>query len=286
MTPETPTPREAQGVHLHANALDIVGDVHGCMAELEDLMRALGWLKEGLLWRHPEGRRLVLVGDLVNRGPESWQVLAFAEAMRDAGRLTFVLGNHDSMLLRTLQGDSQQWYAALSNTIRQLERHQNPDERRASAIALLEGAPLWASVGDLEEPELVVVHACWHPRIAQIPERLREPMCVYGPVSQHERERPKRLDWRPRYPKGAPTCVHGHTAYHGPIKTVHNTICIDTGCVFGGELTALRWPEREFIQVPARHAWSRYPNIPSKPPLFDPSDLPGSPEIVWPWDQI
>ncbi|MEO1273046.1 MAG: metallophosphoesterase, partial [Myxococcota bacterium] len=174
-------PLEPHGVHITCTSLDIVGDIHGCMTELEDLLEQLDWHRDGPLWSHPD-RLLVLVGDLVNRGPASWRVLEFAHAMQQAGRMVCVLGNHDSMLLRALNGEHMPWFPAIANTLQQRETLAQPELQSRRAIAMLRQTPLWATFGSLSSPELVVVHACWHPRIADIPEHLHEPMCVYGPV--------------------------------------------------------------------------------------------------------
>lgn len=124
--------------------VDIVGDVHGESAALNDLLSHLGY--DGL-GRHPEKRRLIFVGDLIDRGPDSPAVVRQVRRMIDESGALMVLGNHEINLLRGLdKGADNAWFF----------RHLDP-AGQAEMIELLSGLPV-----ALERPDLRVVHANWH----------------------------------------------------------------------------------------------------------------------------
>lgn len=283
------------GAVCASRRLDIIGDVHGCLDELRLLLYRLGWSRttDGR-WRHPERRVLVFVGDLVNRGPASWGVLGLVHDLIRCDAAVMVLGNHDVILRDTLDGSLSWNTPSLKTTMQTLERMRpkRAERARQSALAMFNSAPLWLHVrpeAPHDDAELVIVHACWHPALPNIDPELRESTCVYGPtVHLSGHRRPFRLDWRPHYPDDAPFCVHGHVAYDGPVRLGAKSVCIDTGCVFGGRLTALRWPERETVQVKAQRPWAKYPNIPLTPALVAPENLPSrdAQRIAWPWADV
>ena len=78
-----------------------------------------------------------------------------------------------------------------------------------------------------------------------------------------------RLDWKRHYPLDAPYCVTGHTAFDGPVSARGNTLCIDTGCAYGGALTALRWPARTVLREPARRTYYPHADLRGAPYLID-----------------
>ncbi|MDB4913699.1 MAG: polynucleotide kinasephosphatase [Gemmatimonadetes bacterium] len=81
---------------------DIIGDVHGCATELDKLLNTLGYGRaDGGVWRHPEARKAIFVGDLVDRGPRIPDVLLTVMAMVDAGTAIAVPGNHDLKLVKS-----------------------------------------------------------------------------------------------------------------------------------------------------------------------------------------
>jgi protein phosphatase len=229
---------------------DLIGDVHGCREELEGLLGRLGYaLAEGA-WRHPEGRTAVFVGDLVDRGPDSMGVVALVRAMHEAGSALCVPGNHDQKFMKWLQGRKVTLNHGLDLTVAQAEGMLDADAR-ASLERWLRELPAHLV---LDEGRLVVAHAglpeALHRRAS---DRVRE-FALYGEVNGERDEHglPVRGDWWNRY-EGKATVVFGHTPVVQP-AWVNKTLCIDTGCVFGGSLTALRWPERELLSEPARQA--------------------------------
>ncbi|GAB3410628.1 polynucleotide kinase-phosphatase [Schumannella luteola] len=235
---------------------DAIGDVHGCRSELEALLGELGYvLQRDELGRpvdavHPEGRRAIFLGDLVDRGPDTPGVLRLAMGMVRSGHALAVPGNHEAKLVRSLQGKRVQTSHGLAETLTQLAA-ETPEfraevERFAHSL-----------VGHLvlDEGRLVVAHAglieAYQGRASG---RVRS-FALYGDTTGETDEYglPVRLPWADDY-RGSATVLYGHTPTLDA-EWVNNTMCLDTGCVFGGKLSALRYPEREVVSVPAEQVW-------------------------------
>lgn len=242
--------------HDEHGPFDIVGDVHGCYDELIELLDLLGYRPDDESGRrHPEGRRVNFVGDLVDRGPKIVQSVTLARRMVEAGQAFCVPGNHDNKLLRYLLGRNVQINHGLDASIAQIEALPEP-ERTDWITAYVRFFGEFGSHLILDDGRLVVAHAGIRegdqgrdsPRIRAF--------TLYGLTNgQHdENGLPIRVNWAADY-TGAATVVYGHTPVTEPVWQ-NNTINIDTGCVFGACLTALRWPERELISVPARQVYA------------------------------
>ncbi|MFF6960883.1 polynucleotide kinase-phosphatase [Streptomyces sp. NPDC008317] len=228
---------------------DIIGDIHGCSSELETLLAELGYA-DGT---HPEGRTAVFVGDLVDRGPDSPGVLRRVMGMVEAGTALCVPGNHENKLGRYLKGRQVQQTHGLAETIEQLEREDARDpEFRKRVAAFIDGL---ISHYVLDGGRLVVCHAGlpekYHGRTSG---RVRS-HALYGDTTGETDEfgLPVRYPWAEDY-RGRAAVVYGHTPVPNT-SWINNTICLDTGAVFGGKMTALRWPEREIVDVPAERVW-------------------------------
>ncbi|MEV4968417.1 polynucleotide kinase-phosphatase [Streptomyces sp. NPDC024062] len=228
---------------------DIIGDIHGCSSELDTLLGKLGYENGS----HPEGRTAVFVGDLVDRGPDSPGVLRRVMSMVSSGDALCVPGNHENKLGRYLKGRKVQHSHGLAETVEQLEREdaEHP-EFREEVADFIDGL---VSHYVLDGGRLVVCHAGlpekYHGRTSG---RVRS-HALYGDTTGETDEfgLPVRYPWAEEY-RGAAAVVYGHT----PVPTaswVNNTLCLDTGAVFGGKMTALRWPEREIVDVPAERVW-------------------------------
>ncbi|NEA29437.1 polynucleotide kinase-phosphatase [Actinomadura bangladeshensis] len=235
---------------------DIVGDVHGCRAELEDLLTGLGYEIErdaegrAVGATHPGGRTVVFVGDLVDRGPDSPGVLRLVMGMVAAGNALCVSGNHEAKLVRALRGRKVRATHGLEVSLEQFAAVD--DDFRAGALAFMDGL---ISHYVLDGGRLVVAHAGlkeeYHGRASG---RVRS-FALYGDTTGETDEYglPVRYPWARDY-RGKAMVVYGHTPVP-EAEWVNNTICLDTGAVFGGKLTALRYPERELVSVPARQVW-------------------------------
>jgi polynucleotide kinase-phosphatase len=235
---------------------DLIGDVHGCRAELESLLTELGWALErddegrAVGASHPEGRKAVFVGDLVDRGPDTPGVLRLVMGMVAAGNALCVCGNHEQKLVRALNGRKVKVAHGLAESLEQLG---GEDEAfREQAKAFMDGL---VSHYRLDGGNLVVAHAGlkeeYHGRASG---KVRS-FALYGDTTGESDEYglPVRLPWAEDY-RGRAAVVYGHTPTAEP-EWVNNTICLDTGCCFGGKLTALRYPERDIVAVDAEQEW-------------------------------
>jgi protein phosphatase len=234
---------------------DIIGDIHGCYDELRALLQKLGWTFDGrnahsILPVARSPRKAVFLGDLVDRGPKIAEVLGLVMGMVETGDAICLLGNHDDKLLRKLMGRNVRVAHGLADTLEQLEREPHEfSERVRGFLASL------VTYHVLDEGDLVVSHAGIKEKmIGQWNDRVRV-FTLYGDTTGESDEfgLPVRLDWAAHY-KGEALVVYGHTPVPEP-RWLNNTVNIDTGCIFGGKLTALRYPEREIVSVPARRVY-------------------------------
>jgi protein phosphatase len=237
---------------------DIIGDIHGCATELEELLGRLGY---AVAWSDergeraatvtpPEGRKAVFVGDLVDRGPNSPDVLRLVMSMVAAGTAYCVQGNHERKLGRWLEGRKVTIAHGLQETIDQLAEADRG--LKAALPAFLDSlrSHYWLDGG-----RLAVAHAgLKEDMIGRGSGAVRE-FALYGETTGEIDEfgLPVRADWAANY-RGETAVIYGHTPML-EAQWVNNTLCLDTGCVFGGKLTALRWPEKDMVQVPARQVW-------------------------------
>jgi len=233
---------------------DIVGDVHGCYDELCDLLAALGWRVSGTpsdpRVDGPPGRTAVFLGDLVDRGPATPSVLRLVMRMVADGSALCVPGNHDVKLVKWLGGRNVRVAHGLQQSIDQLAAE--PEAFKEEVRSFLDGL---VSHYLLDGGRLVVAHAglieAYQGRASG---RVRS-FALYGQTTGETDDfgLPVRHDWASEY-KGRAAVVYGHTPVPEP-EWLNNTINIDTGCVFGGALTALRYPERELVTVPAHRTY-------------------------------
>jgi len=236
--------------------LDIIGDVHGCYDELIKLLADLGYINNGETWVHPEGRKAVFAGDLVDRGPKTPEVLKLVMSMTGTGNAYCVPGNHDIKLMRWLSGKNVQAKHGLQESIDQL--NFETQEFRDQVKKFLDGL---ISHYVFDDGKLVVAHAGLKESMQGRGSGAVREFCLYGDTTGEIDEfgLPVRLNWAAEY-KGRAMVVYGHTPVP-EAQWLNNTIDIDTGCVFGGSLTALRYPERELVAVKAAQVYCE----PAKP---------------------
>ena len=243
---------------------DIIGDIHGCFDELTSLLTELGYgIDEGLdddgaaryAVTPPDGRRVVFLGDLVDRGPRVPDVLRLAMSMVEAGTAICVPGNHENKLLRWLNGRNVQTTHGLAETIAQLEAE--PEAIRESFkkdVARFIDSLVSHCV--LDDGRLVVAHAGMKEDMQGRASGAVRQFALYGETTGEIDEfgLPVRHDWASDY-RGQAMVAYGHTPMP-EAEWLNRTICLDTGCVFGGKLTALRYPERELVSVPAAKVYA------------------------------
>jgi protein phosphatase len=249
---------------------DIIGDVHGCFDELVALLGELGYdvNADGTGAHHPEGRRAFFVGDLVDRGPATPAVLRLAMSMVDAGDALCIPGNHEAKLLRALQGRDVTKSHGLAESLAQLDKE--PPEFSKQVAEFIDGL---VSHLVLDDGKLVIAHAGLRQDMHGRASGAVRSFALYGDTTGETDEfgLPVRYPWAEDY-RGDAIVVYGHTPV--PDATwLNRTICVDTGCVFGGRLTALRYPEREIVSVPAAQTYWE-PARPLAPPKEDPTREP------------
>lgn len=234
---------------------DIIGDVHGCCDELEGLLTQLGYeLDDEQVYRHPERRKAIFVGDLVDRGPRILDVVTLVRKMVEHETALCVPGNHDIKIVHKLRGKDVQINHGLAETLQEIEQ-LNEDIRSdycQEMVTFLDGL---VSHYVLDEGKLVVAHAGMKEEMqGRASGKVRE-FALYGEKTGETDEfgLPIRYKWASDY-RGSALVVYGHTPVPEP-EWLNRTINVDTGCVFGGRLTALRYPENELVSVPAKRVY-------------------------------
>ena len=249
---------------------DIIGDVHGCTDELETLLQELGY---GVTWHDdagerrvtvttPPGRRLIFVGDLVDRGPRTPDALRIVMSVAAAGTGFCVPGNHDAKFVRWLEGHNVTLTHGLDRSVAQMGAE--PKSFHQAARSFLGALPshIWCDGG-----RLVIAHGgLTADMIGRSTGAVRE-FCVYGDTdgATDAQGLAVRYHWAADY-RGETTIVYGHTPVADAIW-LNNTLCLDTGCCFGGKMSALRWPEREIVSVPALQQYATPRRPFGHPPL-------------------
>ncbi|TAE47738.1 MAG: polynucleotide kinase-phosphatase [Bacteroidetes bacterium] len=239
---------------------DIIGDIHGCMDELVELLTRLGYeiRKEepgpgtyGYSVKHPEGRKVIFLGDLVDRGPDSPGVLRLVMSMVASGDALCVPGNHDVKFEQYLSGKKVQLKHGLEETVRQFEAEPDPRFRQ-SVQKFIYGL---ISHYVLDQGRLVVAHAGVREEMQGRGSGAVRAFCLYGETTGEIDEfgLPVRYNWAKEY-RGKAKVVYGHTPVPDA-EWLNKTIDIDTGCVFGGKLTALRYPEEQLVSVDAQKVY-------------------------------
>ena len=233
---------------------DIIGDVHGCYFELKKLLEKTGYkINEDNLFDDnvsavipPEGRKVIFVGDLTDRGPDSPKCLALAMNMTKNGLAFCVPGNHEMKLNKYLSGKPVKMTHGLQHTVAQFKNYDEEFKKKVKHW-------IYKLVSHIvcDNGRLVVAHAGLKESLqGRASKRVRD-FCLYGETTGETDEfgLPVRYDWAKNY-RGKALVVYGHTPVP-KAEFFNNTVCIDTGCVFGGELTALRYPEKELVSVKA-----------------------------------
>jgi protein phosphatase len=247
---------------------DIIGDVHGCATELEELLEKLGYVyvtqpdrPAGMYARryaHPEGRKAVFLGDLMDRGPRVLDAYQLVRSMLLSGSGLCVMGNHDHQLLRILLGQTIEVSAGMQATLKEL----NALPERLQTLFRQEMLGFFRALPDhyvFDHGKLVVAHAgIKKGMIGRESDSIRM-FTLYGETTGEVDAYglAVRANWAAQY-HGPAIIVYGHTAVTRP-EWLNKTIDIDTGCVYGGSLTALRYPELSLVSVQAKAVYRQAP---------------------------
>ena len=238
---------------------DIVGDIHGCYDEIIELLEKLGYSIDkiaddgknfGIEVTHIENRQVIFLGDLVDRGPNAPAVLKLVMSMVRSGIAWCVPGNHDLKLQKKLNGKNVTIKHGLAETLEQLEKEPPEFVHEVKEF-------LYSLISHyvFDEGKLVVAHAGLKEEMQGRGSGAVRAFCLYGETTGEIDEfgLPVRYHWASEY-RGKAKVVYGHTPV-SEAEWFNKTIDIDTGCVFGGKLTALRYPEEELISVPAKKVY-------------------------------
>ena len=237
--------------------LDIIGDIHGTFTELITLIEKLGYvLCKDNLYRHPEGRKPVFVGDLISRGFDSLAVLFLVRDMIRNNLCLSVIGNHEDKVLRWAKGnkvilkngdENTAWEINNSNTITKEE-----------IVDFFSSLPYFLL---LDGGKLIVSHASYKPLqgVADNFDKKYRTWSLYGPCERENLPdgRPNRIDWAAQRiaNESSQIIICGHQPFH-EVRITNKVYQIDTGCVFGGKLTAVKYPSMEIVQVPAQKKYA------------------------------
>lgn len=239
----------SSNMEIHdSGPFDIISDIHGCMSELEMLLYKLGYQKQSSSYIHPDKRKVIFAGDIVDRGPRIIDTVRTVIDMTASGSAYYVPGNHCNKFYRYLNGRKVQIKNGLEKSVAEfdmLDKHSS-DRLKKGFIRLYETAPIYLI---LDEGRLVVAHAgIKESMIGNMSKEITD-FVLYGDVSGELDEEgfPLRKDWASLY-SGSALIVYGHTPVLEPVF-VNNTINIDQGASIGGGLTALRYPEKEVVSV-------------------------------------
>jgi protein phosphatase len=233
---------------------DIIGDVHGCFGELVELIAQLGYTAHQTVHSFSVSssgdRKLIFVVDLVDRGPGTVQVLRLVSNMVQSGQAFCVPGNHDMKLVKALRGRDVKRTHGLAETMEQLVEETN--DFRGEVASFLDGL---VSHYVFDDGKLVVAHAGLKESMHGRGSGAVREFALFGETTGETDEfgLPVRYNWAADY-RGKALVVYGHTPVPEPLF-LNNTVNIDTGCVFGGQLTALRYPEREIVSVKAHRTY-------------------------------
>ncbi|MEI7586931.1 polynucleotide kinase-phosphatase [Runella sp.] len=253
---------ELQEVHREAlwnnrkaehSPFDIIGDIHGCYDELCELLTKLGYeVDKATFTVHAiePSRRLIFLGDLVDQGPDSPAVLKLVMNTVESGLALCVPGNHDIKLMRYLNGKNVQIKHGLELTVEQLANESNEFKQKAKTFI-----DKLVSHYVFDDGKLVVAHAGLKEEMQGRGSGAVHEFCLYGETTGEIDEfgLPVRYNWASEY-QGKALVVYGHTPVP-EAQWFNNTIDIDTGCVFGGKLTVLRYPERELVSIDAQRTY-------------------------------
>ncbi|MGP4077188.1 bis(5'-nucleosyl)-tetraphosphatase PrpE [Halobacillus sp. K22] len=231
--------------------IDVIGDVHGCLDELKQLFTELGYEWKSGLPFHPDGRTPIFVGDITDRGPASVECIRFVcQLVLEEKMALYVPGNHCNKLYRFFLGNPVEETHGLETTADEYRSLSNREQKkvRKQFMTLVEESPLYHV---LEEADAVIAHAGIRREDIGKNNKKVKTFVLYGDITGEKLPdgRPVRRDWAQHY-DGDLWVVYGHTPVREP-RFVNKTVNIDTGCVFGGQLTAFRLPEEELVSVPS-----------------------------------
>lgn len=253
-----------------SNGIDVIGDIHGCYNELIQLLNKLGYERNAEdLYIHPEGRKFLSLGDIMSRGPESLKTMQFFLRHVNEGHAYMIDSNHGWKIARWLDGRNvtlNHGDELVQEEFVQYERHYGEEQTiklKHAIKQLLFEAPSHYILAKNSVPTVVCTHAGIKDEFVGKQSYEVSDYCRFGDSEGLDNNgKPVRKDWTVHHHTSA-LILWGHDPRPKPIIN-NNTINIDQGVVFGGELTAYRYPEKEFVSVKAVMDYSKGDNNPLK----------------------
>ncbi|GIN84967.1 polynucleotide kinase-phosphatase [Heyndrickxia sporothermodurans] len=244
------------------NGIDLIGDIHGCFDELILLLEKMGYQKnEKGLYTHPTGRKFVSVGDIMSRGPHSLETMIFFLNHVKQGFAYMIDSNHGWKIARWLDGRTVTLSHGDEKVADEFTRfeEENGSEMAVSLKAELKDLLLYAPSHYVFTKNGLPVLVCTHAGIKDEFIGKQSPVisdfCRYGDTDGFDDSgKPIRKDWFIHH-QTSPLIIWGHDPKPQPLF-VNNTLNIDQGAVFGGKLTAYRYPEKEIISISAKKDYS------------------------------
>jgi polynucleotide kinase-phosphatase len=244
------------------DGLDIIGDIHGCFDEFIDLLGQLGYEKnEQDFYVHPEGRKIVSVGDVMSRGPKSLATMEFFYRHIQAGLAYMIDSNHGWKIARWLDGRKVKMQHGDEKLVAEFEQYEavngieKSGEKKEAYRQMLLKAPSHYVLQKNSIPVAVVAHAGIKDEFIGKHDQVISDFCRYGDVEGFDKQgKPIRRDWFHQH-QNSQLIIWGHDPKPQPIF-IKNTVNIDQGVVFGGNLTAFRYPEKEFVQITAKQDYA------------------------------
>ncbi|WP_400164743.1 metallophosphoesterase [Brevibacillus sp. TJ4] len=256
-------PQSRSKVMQAGSGVDIIGDVHGCYDEFIQLLHKLGYEPDRSdIYRHKDGRKLLSLGDITSRGPYSIKMLQFFIRHTAAKAAEMVDSNHGWKIARWLDGRPVTLAHGDEKVEEEFRQYQQEHGSKKAEMLkdqsrrLLFSSPSHMMIKQNEEVVAVAVHAGILDDYIGVDAPVVHTFCRYGNVAGVGPDgRPIRLDWAQERKVSRPLIVWGHDPRPQPERK-NGTVNIDQGCVFGGMLTAYRFPEDELISVPAQSNYS------------------------------
>lgn len=244
------------------NGIDIIGDIHACYEEFIELIEKLGYKKnKDDLYLHPQGRKILSLGDIMSRGPESLKTMMFFLNHIENGQAYMTDSNHGWKIARWLDGRKVQLKHGDEKVEEEFIKYEiqfgvvKTNELKQKIKELLMKAPSHYILMENGVDTVVCTHAGIKDEyIGKETPKIKN-FCRYGDVEgMDETGKPIRKDWFSHH-NNKLLIIWGHDPKPEPF-VFNNTINIDQGVVFGGKLTAFRYPEREFIFLDATKDYS------------------------------
>ncbi|TCI27732.1 polynucleotide kinase-phosphatase [Exiguobacterium sp. SH5S4] len=256
-------------LHISADhGIDVIGDIHGCFDEFIELLGRLGYSEnEEGLYVHPEGRTFLSLGDIMSRGPKSLETIRFFVRHVEAGLANMIDSNHGWKVLRWLEGRNvtmkhgDELFVEELNVFEEENGAELTEALRSSIKRLLKNAPSHYVLTKHDIPTAVCVHAGIRDEFIGKSSRDISDFCRYGDNDGFDDSgKPIRKDWTVQH-HSKMLIIWGHDPRQRPLR-LNQTINIDQGVVFGGNLTAFRYPEQTFVQVEANQDYAQVDDNP------------------------